>query len=73
MKEGKTDMETIKIADEHPMILEQRAAMRAVHRELNEAKEYGQKYRVSDLETKLRRMRKDLKEAYENLHKAGWK
>ena len=55
------------------MILQQRAAMRAVHRELNEAKEYGQKYRVSDLETKLRRMRKDLKEAYENLHKAGWK
>lgn len=51
MKEGKTDMETIKIADEHPMILQQRAAMRAVHRELNEAKEYGQKYRVSDLET----------------------
>ena len=72
MREGKTDMKNIRIADEHPMILQQRAAMREVHRELNEAKEYGQKYRVSDLETKLRRMRKDLKEAYENLHKAGW-
>lgn len=65
-------METIKIADEHPMILQQRAAMRAVHRELNDAKKHNQKYRVKDLETKLRRMRAELKEAYSNLHQAGW-
>ena len=65
-------MREIKIADDHPMIVRQRAAMKTFHSELNDAKKHNQKYRVKDLETKLRRMRKDLKEAYENLHKAGW-
>ena len=66
-------MEEIRIADNHPMIQRQRAAMRAVHNELNHAKKYGQKHRVADLEAALHRMRAELKEAYENLHKAGWK
>ena len=65
-------MREIKIADDHPMIVRQRAAMKTVHSELNDAKKHNQKYRVKDLETKLRRMRAELKEAYSNLHQAGW-
>lgn len=66
-------METIKIADEHPMILQQRAAMRAVHQEIRQADQAGNIFRKRDLETKLRFMRADLAECFRNLRKAGWK
>ncbi len=69
-----TDMQEIRIADKHPMIVRHRAEMGAVMREIQDIKKHGgSKYRQRDLETKLNLMREELKSAYYNLHKAGWK
>ncbi|WP_305181140.1 hypothetical protein [Faecalibaculum rodentium] len=66
-------MQKPKIAEQHLMVLRQRAAMRAVHQGIRQAEQAGNIFRKRDLETKLRFMRSELSECFRNLRKAGWK
>lgn len=65
-------MKEVKFADDNPMIIKQRAALKALRHKIKKAKKAGNPFATKDLVKEYNAMKKDLDECYSHLHAAGW-